>query len=643
MKRLAIFAHYDKQSIIDEYVIFYLESLKKSIDKIIFVSDCFLSATELKKINHLVFQTVCEKHGEYDFGSYKRGLALLIKQFPNELSEADELVFANDSCYCLRDLENIFLDTESKDCDAWSLGDDYENPHVNSFYKIKKYYLQSYFIVFRKSVFLESFFQNFLNGVKKLEYKHQIIFEYEEGLGRLLTANNKKLFAYFSANRTSHYICDHYVEKVGELVSLINNISHYNEDEAFSLIDGSFDISQMNYVHSNKFYFLLEIGFPLLKRAIICRNIKTFDSEKLTFFWKEIVEKLTPFNTGIILNHLDRISVKAKKPTDFSKFTNPTLYAKPTLRYQSIRRILSTKTLLQIKCTKNNRLLVKILKIPFLNLSLISEKTLKKQNLTPTNITKISSPSKINNSSRLVIFAHYDKWDLIEDYVIDYLKGLKSVANDIVFVSDCFLSQEELTKIDGLASEVVSQKHGEYDFGSYKRGIQLVQDKLKNYEQLIICNDSCYLVSPLKSIFEEMEKRNHVDFWGMTQNTEQFLPHLQSYFVVFNKNVFLNQGFLDFFLGIRKEYSKMAIIEKYEVGLTQTLIKYGFTKDSFVKTVFDKNPTISKKSIATFPKNFPLFKVPIINQFMWKENSKNLSNLTNIIASHLSKKDSTCL
>ena len=277
MKRLAIFAHYDKQSIIDEYVIFYLESLKKSIDKIIFASDCILNATELKKINHLVFQTICENHGEYDFGSYKRGLALLIKQFPNELSEADELVFANDSCYCLRDLENIFLDTENKDCDAWSLGDDYENPHANSFYKTKKYYLQSYFIVFRKSVFLESFFQNFLSGVKKLEHKHQIIFEYEEGLSRLLTANNKKLFAYFSANRVSHYICDHYLKQVEELVDLIKKTSHCSEDEAFSIINGSFDISRMNYIHSNKFYFLLEIGFPLIKRAIICKNIKTFD------------------------------------------------------------------------------------------------------------------------------------------------------------------------------------------------------------------------------------------------------------------------------------------------------------------------------------------------------------------------------
>ncbi len=376
MKRLAIFAHYDKQCIIDEYVVFYLESLKKNVDKIIFVSDCILSSTELKKIDHLVFQTICEEHGEYDFGSYKRGFALLNQQFQNELLEADELVFANDSCYCLRSLESIFLDVESNDCDVWSLGDDYENPQVSSFYLTKRYYLQSYFIVFRKSVFLESFFHNFLNGVKKLEHKHQIIFEYEEGLGRLLTANNKKLFAYFAANRVAHYLCDNYVNKVGELVDLIKNNSHYNDSEALYLINGSFDISRMNYIHSNKFYFLLELGFPLLKRAIICQNISTFDDDKLTFFWKSIVQEFTPFDTKIITKHLARISRKEKKPSDiiigiFSKYQNHKIS-----RYARHYRVLSIKTLLQIKHTRSDRLIVKLLKIPVINACLAKKNSI---------------------------------------------------------------------------------------------------------------------------------------------------------------------------------------------------------------------------------------------------------------------------
>ncbi len=635
MKRLAIFAHYDKQSVIDEYVIFYLESLKKNVDKIVFVSDCALSESELKKIDHLVFFNICEEHGEYDFGSYKRGFNFFKKKYPSELLDIDELVFANDSCYCLRDFDNIFKDVENKNCDAWSLGDDYENPY-NNFYITKKYYLQSYFIVFRKSVFLESFFQNFLKQIKKLDSKFQIIFEYEEGLGRLLNTNNKKLFAYFAANRISHHLCDHYLQKIEALVNLIKDNSSFNDNEARFLIDGSFDISRINYIHSNKFYFLLELGFPLIKRSIICQNISSFNDEKLTFFWKEIVKKFTPFDTNIISDHLARISVKEKKPSDIVIETSFKHQVNQISQQHFFHRLISKKTLLQIKRTKSNRLLVKLLKIPVISKCLSKKNDAQKsqKKLTVTNFKSPLTQDK-KSVSRLAIFAHYDKQSIIEDYVIDYLKSLREVAKRIIFVSDCILSSEELLKLDGIIEKIIFEKHGEYDFGSYKRGLLFaikesnnsnkVTDKLEYYDQLIIANDSCYLVNSLAPAFKEMENRNSSDFWGMTQNTEQFLPHIQSYFVVFNKNVFLHQGFQNFFLSVKKETAKLEIIANYEVGLTQNLLELGFKKDSFIKKVFDKNPTLSEKFITELPKDFPLIKVPLLNRILWKKSNQKIS------------------
>lgn len=46
MKRLSVFAHYDKDNIIDEHVIYYLKALKEIYNTIIFVSDCYLSELE---------------------------------------------------------------------------------------------------------------------------------------------------------------------------------------------------------------------------------------------------------------------------------------------------------------------------------------------------------------------------------------------------------------------------------------------------------------------------------------------------------------------------------------------------------------------------------------------------------------------
>ncbi len=39
MNRVAVFAHYDKSNLIQDYVVYYLSELKKCAGKIIFVSD----------------------------------------------------------------------------------------------------------------------------------------------------------------------------------------------------------------------------------------------------------------------------------------------------------------------------------------------------------------------------------------------------------------------------------------------------------------------------------------------------------------------------------------------------------------------------------------------------------------------------
>ena len=66
MKRTAVFAHYDKNNLIQDYVVCYLSELKKCAEKIIFVSDSDVLPEELKKIEGIVEQSIIGRHGEYD-------------------------------------------------------------------------------------------------------------------------------------------------------------------------------------------------------------------------------------------------------------------------------------------------------------------------------------------------------------------------------------------------------------------------------------------------------------------------------------------------------------------------------------------------------------------------------------------------
>lgn len=205
---------------------------------------------------------------------------------------------------------------------------------------------------------------------------------------------------------------------------------------------------------------------------------------------------------------------------------------------------------------------------------------------------------------RVAIYASYSNANKIEDYVIYYLSKLKEDTDLIVYVCDNPLADEEVQKINNVADIVITGRHGEYDFGSYKRGYLYLLEKklLGEFEELVFCNDSCY--GPIESferIFKVMQRRR-LDFWGLTQNS-QFSDHLQSYFLVFGKAVFQSAVFREFIIGVTKEKSVQMVINKYEVNLTKTLSENGFLWGSFVDTndEFVLKKTKINSNLTVFP------------------------------------------
>lgn len=189
-------------------------------------------------------------------------------------------------------------------------------------------------------------------------------------------------------------------------------------------------------------------------------------------------------------------------------------------------------------------------------------------------------------TKRLTIFAHYDKDNVIDDYVLYYLKSLKEVSEKIVFSSDCILDDEEKAKLNGICDYIICENHNEYDFGSWKRGFELVKNTMANFDELIFANDSCYgPFFSLTQVFDEMKSRN-CDFWGITENQygiKKAQRHIQSYFMVFKKEIFKSCEFINFMHSITALPTKNDVIENYEIGLSQMLFKMGFKGESYVQ------------------------------------------------------------
>lgn len=212
---------------------------------------------------------------------------------------------------------------------------------------------------------------------------------------------------------------------------------------------------------------------------------------------------------------------------------------------------------------------------------------------------------------RVAVFASYDKNGIIHDYVLEYLKYLSKDVDKIIFIADNYASQSEKDKIKNLVFYYEFLPHGEYDFGSYKRGYLFAKENhlLDDADELIFCNDSCFCLSPFSAIFETMTDKE-CDLWGVTSN-EEYQRHLQSYFMVFKRQLFTNDCFWQYLLKIKKEKSFWDIVQNYELPLTSTFEKQGFKSLTFLKKFGDDNPTFYP--MMTLSLGLPLVKRKIFS------------------------------
>jgi lipopolysaccharide biosynthesis protein len=210
------------------------------------------------------------------------------------------------------------------------------------------------------------------------------------------------------------------------------------------------------------------------------------------------------------------------------------------------------------------------------------------QNRNAGNIMRTEHPMTAERhtaTKRIAIFAHFDRDGLIDEYVLRYLRGLKPVAQRTLFITDCELKPGEAAKLEGLADLVFSGRHGEYDFGSWKRGYAHLGDTLDDWDEVIVANDSCYApLSPLEEVFARMDAVQ-CDFWGASATKTRHwctFDHLNSFFLVFRRPVLADPEFRAFWPQVTAQTHKKQVVEKYERGLSRLLVKRGHRWGSLV-------------------------------------------------------------
>ena len=190
---------------------------------------------------------------------------------------------------------------------------------------------------------------------------------------------------------------------------------------------------------------------------------------------------------------------------------------------------------------------------------------------------------------RACVFAHFDKHNSVDEYVYYYLKKLQKITDKIIFVTVSDILIEDVKILKALNIEVIKRENVGYDFYSYKTGIDSLD--LEMYDELIICNDSVYgPIVPLEEVFLKMINQK-CDFWGITAS-KSIAYHVQSYFMVYRKNLLQSVAFLEFWQNVQILESKTDIVRHYEVGSSLFFFEHGYVSKTYIDNV---NYEINKK------------------------------------------------
>lgn len=178
----------------------------------------------------------------------------------------------------------------------------------------------------------------------------------------------------------------------------------------------------------------------------------------------------------------------------------------------------------------------------------------------------------MSRKKRLFLFAGYDPNNIVNDALVYYVHNL-SIFGDVIVCMDCNCEKSETDKLKPCTIHTESIRHGEYDFGSYKRTFQYARDNnlLQNYEYIYLVNDSVFgpMVN-LENVICKMENMPK-DAVGLIESKHKTHTFMESWFVRLNRKVFLSDWFDEFLSSVQKEPNKYAITIKYEHGLTNLI------------------------------------------------------------------------
>lgn len=230
----------------------------------------------------------------------------------------------------------------------------------------------------------------------------------------------------------------------------------------------------------------------------------------------------------------------------------------------------------------------------------------------------------------LTVFAGHCRGGAVPGSTQLWVEALRQVSSQVVLVFDNAVIHWPEAWQGAAELALLCEAHGEYDFGSYKRGLVEAQRRgwLAAAPQVLLCNDSVVgPLAPLEPLLERM-CANQDEAWGLIHSLQR-TPHLQSWFLVLGRQVIAHPLVQAFFEGVSRQPHRQAVIETYELGFSRALLAAGFPLQGWIKAEQWRHPGHGQRvgNPCMFPTGMVQLGIPLIKRRALREPAANADGI----------------
>lgn len=208
-RRYGIYVFYDKDGIVDEYNYYFLEDLRKNLSRLLIICNGDVRPEGLERFQKIADEVVVRENKGFDITSYKLGIE---RYGYEELSQFDEVMVLNSTTYGpFYPFSEMFAAMDQRDVDFWGITKFHQVP-FDPFDTIKYGYIpehiQSYFMVFRRSLFETEDFQNYWRNLPQINSYEEAVGFYETVFTKDFSDKGYKWDVYVNSSDLEHYTYD---------------------------------------------------------------------------------------------------------------------------------------------------------------------------------------------------------------------------------------------------------------------------------------------------------------------------------------------------------------------------------------------------------------------------------------------------